>query len=186
MFLYFSETQTRRNDFRGPDVFVVLDTERRERKAWVVWEEGGRTPDVVIELLSDSTRKTDRGDKKRIYARTLRVGEYFLFDPFSKELEGYTLDPLKGEYVPKVPDARGWLLSEQLGLHLGAVESEPWGRRDHWLRWLDPTGRALPHSSEALRSETERANRESERANREAERAAALASELAELRGQKG
>jgi hypothetical protein len=43
MFLYFSEAQTRKNDFRGPDVFVVLDTERRERKAWVVWEEDGKT-----------------------------------------------------------------------------------------------------------------------------------------------
>jgi Uma2 family endonuclease len=43
MFLYFSETQTRKNDFRGPDVFVVMNTSRRERKAWVVWEEGGQT-----------------------------------------------------------------------------------------------------------------------------------------------
>src|SRR5262245_11107315 len=55
MFIYFSETQTRKNDFRGPDVFVVLGTERRERRAWVVWEEDGKAPDVIIELLSEST-----------------------------------------------------------------------------------------------------------------------------------
>src|SRR6185436_15242740 len=44
MFLYFSETQSRANDFRGPDVFVVLDTTQRERRAWVVWEENGKAP----------------------------------------------------------------------------------------------------------------------------------------------
>src|SRR5687768_1123220 len=49
MFLYFSETQKKKNDFRGPDVFVVLHTTRRDRKSWVVWEEDGRTLDVVIE-----------------------------------------------------------------------------------------------------------------------------------------
>ena len=83
MFLYFSETQSRRNDFRGPDVFIVLGTTQRERRAWVVWEEDGRAPDVIIELLSESTEKVDRGEKMRIYARTLHVAEYFLFDPFS-------------------------------------------------------------------------------------------------------
>src|SRR6266516_1439857 len=45
MFLYFSETQAKRNDFRGPDFFVVLGTDRRERRAWIVWEEGGKAPD---------------------------------------------------------------------------------------------------------------------------------------------
>ena len=39
MFLYFSKTQAKNNDFRGPDVFVVMNTSRRERKSWVVWEE---------------------------------------------------------------------------------------------------------------------------------------------------
>ena len=63
MFVYFSETQAKTNDFRGPDVFVVLGTEPRERRSWVVWEEGGRTPDVVIELTSDSTAAVDRGLK---------------------------------------------------------------------------------------------------------------------------
>lgn len=42
MAIYFSELQAKKNDFRGPDVFVVLDTVRREHKSWVVWQEGGR------------------------------------------------------------------------------------------------------------------------------------------------
>jgi Uma2 family endonuclease len=38
---------------------VVLDVPRRERKSWVVWEEE-KAPDVVIELLSESTAKKDK------------------------------------------------------------------------------------------------------------------------------
>src|SRR5262249_3419950 len=61
MFVYFSETQVTHNDFRGPDVFVVLGTSRRSRKSWVAWGEQGKLPDVVIELLSFRTRHVDRG-----------------------------------------------------------------------------------------------------------------------------
>src|SRR5262249_49774065 len=72
MFVYFSETQTKKNDFRGPDVFVVLDTTDRDRLSWVMWGEGGKLPDVVIELLSDRTRAVDRGEKMRIYSKIWR------------------------------------------------------------------------------------------------------------------
>jgi Uma2 family endonuclease len=181
MFVYFSELQARQNDFRGPDVFVVLDTVRRERKAWVVWDEEGRMPNVVIELLSESTAHVDKGEKKLIYARSLRVAEYFLFDPFTKEFEGFTLDLMSREYVRKEPDARGFLRSLQLGLDLGAVTSEPWGRRDQWLRWIDDQGQPLLHSTEALRSERGRADREAKRADDEAERAAREAKRADEL-----
>ncbi len=183
MFLYFSETQTRKNDFRGPDVFVVMNTTRRERKAWVVWEEDGQAPDVVIELLSESTEAIDRGDKMRIYARALRVAEYFLFDPFSGVLEGYELDPLHARYVPKQPDELGRVRCERLGLHLGAVESTLWSVTARWLRWLDERGRVLQLPSEAFSAETERANAEAERANAEAERARRLEAELRALKG---
>src|SRR5262245_33364759 len=62
MFVYFSEQQIKRNDFRGPDVFVVLGAERKPRKSWVAWEEGGKLPDVVIEVISESTEHVDRVD----------------------------------------------------------------------------------------------------------------------------
>src|SRR6187549_1590176 len=113
MFLYFSEVQARNNDFRGPDVFVVLNTTRRERRAWVVWEEDGKAPDVVIELLSETTEHIDRGEKMRVYARNLKVGEYFLFDPWTGILEGYELDVVRGTYVPKVAEAVGRLSCKQ-------------------------------------------------------------------------
>ncbi len=121
MGIYFSETQARNNDFRAPDVFVVLDTERRERKHWVVWEEEGRTPNVVIELLSESTEAVDRGRKKTIYAQILHVAFYALYDPFTGVVEAFQLDAANRTYVPIEPDARGRVWCEPLSLYLGVI-----------------------------------------------------------------
>jgi Uma2 family endonuclease len=196
MFLYFSEMQVRNNEFRGPDVFVVTNTTRRERLAWVVWEEDGKTPDVIIELLSESTEHVDRGEKMHVYAQALKVGEYFLFDPWSKVFEGYELDVVRGRYVPKVPDEHGRLWCERLGLFLAKARSTLWAVDTEWLRWFDGGGRLLEMPIEAAtaarqdanakaeraNAEAERANAEAERANAEAERAARLAEEIAALK----
>jgi Uma2 family endonuclease len=170
MFLYFSETQARRNDFRGPDVFVVMNTTRRERRAWVVWEEDGQVPDVIIELLFETTEHVDRGEKMNAYAR-LRVGEYFLFDPFSGELEGYELDVLHARYIKKSPGENGRLRCERLGLFLATALSTLWKVQAPWLRWFDAGGRVLPLPAETAETEANRASAEVERADTEAARA---------------
>src|SRR5438105_1720614 len=42
MFVHYSLERSRRNDFRGPDYFLVLDVDRkRERKYWASWDEDG-------------------------------------------------------------------------------------------------------------------------------------------------
>src|SRR5438477_346734 len=66
MAVYFSLEQIKRQDFRAPDFFAVVDGVKKEHKSWVVWEEG-RGPDVVIELLSESTEAVDKGRKKQVY-----------------------------------------------------------------------------------------------------------------------
>jgi Uma2 family endonuclease len=180
MAVYYSQTQAKRNDFKGPDVFVVLDTVRKERKSWVVWEEE-RTPDVVIELLSESTEQADRGEKKRIYAKVLKVGEYYLFDPHTGQLEGYELDLQTLTYHSVEPDERGQLPCRRLGLSLAVLRGSYRGIETDWLRWIGADGRALPHSwdldaaaSEARQraeQEARRAEHEAERAEHEAERA---------------
>ncbi|MEL7037022.1 MAG: Uma2 family endonuclease, partial [Cyanobacteria bacterium J06592_8] len=70
--IYYRCEQDQTPKFRGPDFFVVLDTERKPRKSWVVWEEEGTYPNVIIELLSPSTANVDRTDKKKIYQDTFR------------------------------------------------------------------------------------------------------------------
>jgi Uma2 family endonuclease len=172
MFVYYSETQVKRNKFRGPDVFVVLNTSRRVRKSWVVWQEG-KLPDVVIELLSDRTRHVDRGEKMRIYSRLWKTPEYYLYDPLSHEFEGYRLDA-HGKYQRIEPDSAGDLECQWLGLKLGIRHGSFEGERTRWLRWLDRKGNVLPTAEELARTATGRlkaAKRQAQTAKRQAQTA---------------
>jgi Uma2 family endonuclease len=186
MFLYFSETQSRRNDFRGPDVFVVLGTNRRERRAWVVWEEDGKAPDVVFELLSESTEHVDRNEKMRLYSRVLKVAEYFLFDPWSGVLEGYALDSPRGTYVLKPYDATGRVYCEQVGQWLGVATSVLFGVEVPWLRWMDEDGRVLPVPAELAAEALKNLRAAEEQARAAEERARIAEDELRALRAKLG
>ncbi len=141
MFVYFSLEQVKNKDFRGPDFFAVLGVPKRERKSWVGWEEG-KNPDVVIELLSESTIDVDKGIKKDIYATRLNVPEYFWYDPFNpSDKAGFYLQA--GHYQPMQLDEQGRLLSRVLGLALVQWQGEYAGVETSWLRWAYPDGRLL-------------------------------------------
>lgn len=144
--IYYSPRQSKSEDFRGPDFFVVLGTERRPRKSWVVWEEEGKYPNVIIELLSESTAKTDRGLKKQIYQDTFRTPDYLWFDPNTLEFQGYHL--LDGQYHELEPNDQGWLWSQQLELYLGI--------RDQQLRFFTPDGQLVPTPEETAQAEQQR------------------------------
>jgi Uma2 family endonuclease len=173
MFVYYSELQVRKNDFRGPDVFVVLGTDRRkQRKSWVAWEEGGLLPNVVIELTSHTTFRVDREEKFRIYERIWKTGHYVMFDPYDTTFDGWMLSD--GVYVPIARDARGDVPIASLGLALGVRPGDPRDGPEPWLRWIDPAGSVLP-------SGRERADAARQRADAEQQRADALAARVAEL-----
>ncbi|MBE9192767.1 Uma2 family endonuclease [Gloeocapsopsis crepidinum LEGE 06123] len=166
MFVYFSLAQVRNQDFRGPDFFAVLGVPKRERKSWVVWEEG-KAPDVVIELLSDSTAQADKNEKKLIYQNQLRVPEYFWFDPFNPEdWAGFFLQ--HGVYQPIMPNAQNQLVSQSLGLALQRWQGTYEGVEATWLRWTTLDGELLPTFAE---QEYQRAEQEYQRAEQERQRA---------------
>ncbi|NET38270.1 MAG: Uma2 family endonuclease [Cyanothece sp. SIO1E1] len=118
--IYFSRGQLKNRDFRGSDFFLVKHTKNHPRKSWVVWEEGGQYPDLIIELLSDSTAKIDKTLKKELYQDRFRTPEYFWFSPETLEFEGYRL--VNQCYVAIAPDQAGWLWSQVLGLYLGVQQ----------------------------------------------------------------
>lgn len=170
MFVYYSEHQIKRNDFRGPDVFVVLDTSDRERKSWVSWGEGGKLPDVVIELLSDRTRHIDRGEKMHIYSRLWKVAQCYLYDPFSYEFEGYQLNEDRS-FVPIAANPNGDLVCPRLGLRLGIRAGRFQGIEAPWLRWIDASGQPLLLASEQALQALARTELERERLEAEFARA---------------
>jgi Uma2 family endonuclease len=114
--IYYSPHQRKRENFRGPDFFVVLGTEKKTRKSWVVWEENGKYPHVIVEILSPTTAKIDRQLKKELYQETFRTPEYFWFDPYTLEFAGFHITD--GKYQPIKPNEKGHLWSGQLGLYL--------------------------------------------------------------------
>ncbi len=199
MFVYFSLEQARAvseemqkglpwRAFRGPDVFWVggVDPER-ERKAWISWEEGGRLPDVIVELLSPSTAKTDRTEKRDLYARVFRTAEYFLCDPDAGTVEGLRL--ADRFYRPIQPDENGRLWSEQLGASFGLWHGVARRRKGDWVRLFRPDGSLVPTDLEQVEAERQRADAERhqakaqyQRAEEERQRADAAEAENARLR----
>ncbi|HBQ99263.1 MULTISPECIES: Uma2 family endonuclease [unclassified Roseofilum] len=172
MFVYYSSRQARDRDFRGPDFFVTLNVDgTKERQGWVVWEEEGRYPDVIVELMSPSTASEDTGPKKNIYEQTFRTRDYFVYNPFNRQsLQGWHLNS-NGRYEEIVADERGWLWCQSLELWLGVWDGTLTKEKAPWLRFFDAEGNLILLSQELAEQERERAEQERERAEQEHERA---------------
>lgn len=138
--IYYKPEQLKRNTFRGPDFFVVLETERRPRNSWLVSKEG-KFPNLIVEILSPKTAKADKTTKKALYQDIFKVPEYFWFDPTvnRSEFKGFRLQA--GQYQEIVPNTQGWLWSEQLELYLGVANG--------MLRYFTADGVIIPNFEEA-------------------------------------
>jgi Uma2 family endonuclease len=147
--IYYKYPLPKSEYFRGPDFFVVLGTERKTRKSWVVWEEDGKYPNFILEILSPSTANTDREFKKQLYQDTFRTPDYFWFDPYTLEFAGFHL--VDGKYQPLVANEKGHLWSQQLGLYLGI--------HDGLLRYFTSEGNLVPTPEESAEHEAKKAKR---------------------------
>jgi Uma2 family endonuclease len=175
--IYFSRQQLKTRDFRGPDFFLVKGTDNKPRKSWVVWEEGGKYPDLIIELLSDSTAEIDRDIKKEIYQDRFRTPEYFWFSPETLEFKGLRLQD--DEYVEIPATERGWRWSKVLNLYLGLEGNQLryfTAEGDIVLTMQEETHQAIYVAEEAI-AKAEEAKAEAEEAKAEAEEAKAEAEE---------
>ena len=171
MFLYYEEGDP--SKVVAPDLFVVMQTHKEERRnIFQTWVEG-RIPDFILEVLSESNYRNDLATKFPIY-RQLGVKEYWMYDPtptgiLSPPLQGHRL--VGGEYQPipveeTAQPGRYRGNSEVLRLELHAE----WD----WFRFFDPAEgsyrRDIQESEQALAAE---------RQALEAERAARLADQQA-------
>jgi Uma2 family endonuclease len=168
MFVYYSVEQARdvaeevekgleQRAFRGPDVFWVdgVSDPEHNRQAWIAWEENGRLPDVIVELLSPSTTQKDRTEKKDLYARVFGTAEYFMADPDRRGLEGLRLSGRAYRTIP--PDEKGRFWSEQLGVSFGFWHGQIQGRKYDWVRLFRPDGTLVPAAEERTAAERQRA-----------------------------
>lgn len=178
MFVYFSEVQARNLDYRGPDFFFVDGVPfDKPRKYWAIWDEGGKYPDVIIELGSHTTIKYDRTIKKDIYEKLFKAPDYFIYYPEKDVFEGFTWTV--AGYEPKIPNDKGWLWCNVLGLWLGRWSGAYQDKTYLYLRWYDRDGNLIPTIEEAAQ---QRAEVEKQRAEAEKQRAEAAEAELARLK----
>ena len=195
MFVYFSPEHVFNKDFRGPDFFVVLNTNHdKPRKSWISWREKGKLPTVIVELASESTVHVDRGEKKRLYAEEFGTREYFIYDPATHTAEGWRLNDV-GVYEPLNVDPSGRIASHSLGMWIGPWKGTFQANRDTWPRFFTPSGDLVLTFAEAekLRStaekkkadaEKKKADTEKKKADAATKRADAAEAELARVRAE--
>lgn len=184
MFIYFNADREVDKDIRGPDFFYVADVPLNPpRHSWVVWLEGDKFPDVIIELASPSTAALDRGIKKDVYERTFQTHEYFIYDPDSEKLQGWRLGK-NHRYRPIKPNDKGRLWCEKLGLWLGTWTGKFQDKENVYLRFFDKDGNLVPTADEWGLAEQQRAETEKQRAETEKRRAEAAEAELERLKKQ--
>ncbi len=178
MFIYYSEEQARNKDYRGPDFFYVNGVNREPiRKYWVVWQEGGKYPDVIIELMSPTTAQEDLTKKKDIYETIFRTHEYFCYDPEEQRLGGWRL--IDQRYQTIEPNEKGWLWCKEFGLWLGTWTGKFHEHEAVWLRFYQPDGQLVPMEAEAMH---QLAEAEHQKLEAERRRAEAAEKELAALK----
>ncbi len=148
MFLFFRVEDEQKARFRGPDFFFVRDTDHdAARHSWKVREENDRTPNVIVELTSASTKDVDFGVRKETYEQVLHVDDYFCYDPYDDILYGWQLRD--GQYVELMPNDNGWLWSEQFKLWLGRWTGKVYGREAMYPRLYDTSGEQVLTELEA-------------------------------------
>jgi Uma2 family endonuclease len=169
--IYYSQERITTREFRGPDFFVVLGCKNHPRSSWMLWVEDGKYPNVIVELLSNSTARVDRTTKKELYQNTFRTPEYFWFHPVTLEFQGFRL--MAGKYEAIVANESGWLWSQQLELFLGVYQSK--------LRYFSLEGELVPTSDErelAAQQQVEAAQQQAEAERQQKELAQQQVEEL--------
>ncbi len=173
MFIYYSTQQVKNKDYRGPDFLLCLNVDgEKDRLGWVVWEEEGRYPDLIIELMSPSTAKVDQVTKKELYEQTFRTPNYFIYDPVNADFfKGWDLSGRKG-YQELEVNERGWLWCRSLDVWVGRWEGIIDDQKGTWLRFYHQDGSLvlLPEEMAKQLAETEKQRADVEKQRAEAEK----------------
>lgn len=175
-----------------PDVLVAHDVELPGTDPYRILQVG-RSPELVMEVLSKETAKNDLGDKRVAYAQ-MGVREYVTFDPRPRKKLSLVAHRLlgRGQYVLLDLHPRGGFWLETIGLRVVAEPPDRATGRGPRLRFFTADEQPLLHVEEeaetrlAAQEAHERAEQErlaEQRARRHAERErAALAAENERLR----
>ncbi len=155
--LFWYPVEARPRIVQAPDVMVVIGRPKGHRGSYKQWEEANIAPQVVFEILSPSNSGIEMLRKLEFYQR-YGVGEYYVYDPETEDLFGYTrLD----DRLQAIENISGWV-----SLILG-IRFEP---SKEGLEIYYPDGHKFLSFQEVLsQAETERQRAETEHQRAETE-----------------
>lgn len=137
MNLYYEEGNP--NKWYAPDLLVAFGVSNHDRASYRVWKENV-FPQVVIEVSSNRTWKTDISEKLEIYSE-LGAEEYYILDPEFAYLPAPMMAfHRQGERLLTAEVKDGRIFSPRLGLEIARTENSfrlfnP--RTDEFLRTLE-------------------------------------------------
>jgi Uma2 family endonuclease len=129
-----------------PDVVVLLWASVETERARLIPSAAGKSgryveiegsPDLVVEVVSDSSQGKDLARLPRLYARA-GIPELWQVDARGAELRFTILTLGDGGYEPQPAGSEGWVASPALGLRFRLLR-EP-GRFDTWRYRLEHDG----------------------------------------------
>ncbi|MCS6866205.1 MAG: Uma2 family endonuclease [Gemmataceae bacterium] len=148
---------------QAPDVYVAFGRPKGYRGSYLVWEEGGIFPQVIIEVWSPNNRYLLMQKKFAFYERYGAEEYYIVYPEFPAYVEGW----LRREGRLVEVETMSGHVSPRLGFRFAVERGE--------LRVYGPDGRLLRRPDEIaqeLAEQRHRAEQEAQRAEQEARRAA--------------
>lgn len=166
-----------------PDGFLSLGVQRlvgeQGRLSYVIWQENGVVPILVLEVVS----KTYRGEykQKKIDYAELGVLYYVIYKPgryHSRRGDAFEVHRLfNGEYIRQSGEPV-WMPEIGLGIGREMGTYEGWTRE--WLFWYDENGRKYLSPDELIQQAEQNAEQQRQRAERLAAKLRELGIELDE------
>lgn len=161
----------------APDVLVSLERPKGHRRSYLQWQEEGRAPEVVFEVMSPSNTWEEIVGKA-VFCAQHGVREMYVVDPRwddegEERVAGWEMT---ADGAVRIANMNGWI-SPRLGIRFAQEEDGGWGvYRSDGSRF-----RGFAQILADERALAERVAHESERAERESERAERLAAKLRAL-----
>ncbi|HMS39600.1 MAG TPA: Uma2 family endonuclease [Pyrinomonadaceae bacterium] len=151
MNLYYEEKNP--NKWYAPDLLVAFGVPNHERSSYQVWKEEV-FPQVVFEIASERTWKTDISEKLEIYG-ILGAEEYYILDPEFAFLPAPMLAfHRQGKRLLSVSVDNGKIFSPRLGLEIVRAENN--------FRLFNPQTNKFLLTLEELDVENQRIKQEAE------------------------
>ncbi len=167
-----------------PDVLLSIDVQvpdelwEKSHRCYMIWEYG-KSPDIVIEIVSNKVgEEDDEMGKLRKYALA-NVPFYVIFDPLNTLKQGQLRVYERSSRTGYTLTSRRYF--DDVGLALRLWDGPYEGVNATWLRWYDRDQNPIPTGAERANIETKRANTEATARYLAEQRIAELEAKLAAL-----